>query len=329
MVFLALSMLVSFFAMILSTKSGNFESKLLFFGMSSFFFFAVIEIILYFQKGLFSDFGFSVRVLHIGALCFITTLIWIVISDYLNTNRQREIANKKELEASKRENETRQQYAAKLLESQEHERKRIAAELHDAVGQDLLIIKNTALLGLSNNDIENSSERYLNQISDVTSKSIEDIRKISRNLHPFQIEKLGLTKALKSIVNFVQENSQLTFISKIDELRNVFSKEEAIHIYRILQETINNILKHSSATEINIQAEIVDNRFYLVVSDNGKGMPLDKEGKIYKADFGFGLTGILERAKILGGKMEIKSNNPKGLLVNITIPFDIELEKRK
>ena len=324
MSFLAISMIVCFIAMVLSTRSGSYESKLLFLGMSSFFFFAVIEIILFFKQGLYTEFGFSVRALHFGALCFVITLLWIVVRDYLNTNRQKELAYQKVIDATRRESETRHQYAAKLLESQENERKRIASELHDAVGQDLLVIKNTALLGLSNEHLEIKGERYLNQISEITSKSIEDIRQISRNLHPFQIDKLGLTKALKSIVDFVQDNSEIKFISKIDDLGRVFSKEKAIHIYRILQEIINNIIKHSGASETNIRAEIVNNKFCLTVSDNGKGIPTDISGNIPKTNFGFGLTGLFERAKLIGGKVEIKPGKTHGLIITVTVPLPAE-----
>ncbi len=324
MSFLAISMLICFVSMVLSTRSGSYESKLLFFGMSSFFFFAVIEIILFFKEGLYTEFGFSVRTLHFGALCFVITLIWIVVRDYLNTNKQKDLAHEKALEATKRESETRRKYAAKLLESQENERKRIASELHDAVGQDLLVIKNTALLGLNNEHIEIKGERYLNQISEITSKSIEDIRQISRNLHPFQIDKLGLTKALKSIVDFVQDNSQIKFNSEIDDLGRVFSKERAIHIYRILQEIINNIIKHSGASEVNIHAEIVNAKFRLTVNDNGKGMPADTTGNIPKTNFGFGLTGLLERTKLLEGKIEIKLGKTRGLVVAVMVPLPAE-----
>jgi signal transduction histidine kinase len=324
MSFLVISMIVCFIAMVLSTRSGSYESKLLFFGMSSFFFFAIIEIILFFEEGLYTGFGFSVRVLHFGALCFVITLLWIVVRDYLNTNRQKELAYQKVIDATRRESETRHQYAAKLLESQENERKRIASELHDAVGQDLLVIKNTALLGLSNKDLEVNRERYLNQISEITSKSIEDIRQISRNLHPFQIDKLGLTKALKSIVDFVQDNSEIKFISKIDDLGRVFSKEKAIHIYRILQEIINNIIKHSGASETDIRAQIIKHKFCLTVSDNGKGIPEDVNGNIPKTNFGFGLTGLLERAKLIGGKVEIKPGKKCGLIITVTVPLPTE-----
>ncbi len=319
MIFLAVSMVVCFIAMVLSTKSGDFESKLLFIGMSGFFFFAVLEIILYFREGLFVDYGFNVRVLHYGALCFVSSLMWIVVRDYLNTSRQKESARQNELEAIKRENKTRQEYSARLLESQEKERKRIAAELHDAVGQDLLIIKNTALLALGNKKGKDQVDKYLNQISDTTSKSIEDIRYISRNLHPFQIEKLGLTKALNSIVNFVKDKSSVKYKSNIGDLGNAFSKEEAIHIYRILQEIINNIIKHSGATEVFIDAGFAENNFQLTVQDNGKGLPVDKSGNIPKKYFGFGLTGMMERAKILNRSIEIKPGSNCGLSIKLII----------
>lgn len=310
LIFLTISMVICFAAMVLSTKVGNRESKILFLGMSGFFFFAVVEIILYFNVGLYSNFGFSIRVLHLGVICFVISLVWIVVQDYLKANKQKETARLNELEAIKRENEVRQHFAMKLMQSQENERNRIALELHDSIGQKLLLIKNRLLTNIRK-EPEQSKSESLKKISDLTGETIQEIRDISWDLRPQHLDQLGLTTAIETLVEKVRESSGIKFNLKIDNIDDLIPRENEINLFRIIQESINNIVKHSQATEAFISIKRNNNMFRLEIKDNGIGM-----NRKVKTE-GLGLTGMHERAGILGAELNINFSQTSGTSINM------------
>ncbi len=142
-----------------------------------------------------------------------------------------------------------QDFSRQLIASQERERKRIAGELHDSLGQQLLIIKNWATLALSGLDGRHSLKEPLDEISNTASHAVEEMRGIAYNLRPYQLEKLGLTAAIRGLVNRVAASSHIQFRAEIDEVNGLFPQEVEISIYRIVQEALNNTIKHSQATE--------------------------------------------------------------------------------
>jgi signal transduction histidine kinase len=128
-----------------------------------------------------------------------------------------------------------------LLESQEAERKRIAAELHDSLGQNLLIIKNRALMGLMPQEMPDSTREQLDEISSVSSQAIDEVREIAYNLRPYQIDRLGLTRAIESMIKKIAVSSGIHFTTDVAQLKGVFSKDAEISLYRIVQECLNNM----------------------------------------------------------------------------------------
>lgn len=208
--------------------------------------------------------------------------------------------------------EQQQRFARQLIESQEAERKRIAGELHDGLGQTLLIIKNRAFLGTKANNLEIANEQ-LNEISSSSGEAINQAREIAYYLRPSQLERLGLTSAVEEMLTQVSESSEIEFEYEIDSLDGVFSPENEINFYRIIQESVNNILKHSDASKAEVCVRRKLDKIELSVQDNGKGFianNLKTDGKV-----GFGLVGIEERAKILGGKILIKTEVGQGTKV--------------
>ncbi len=217
------------------------------------------------------------------------------------------------LEAEKR---TQQEFSLRLMESQENERKRIAGELHDSLGQNLLVIRNRALLGLKDADLSKQARDQLDQISSVATQAIDEVREISYDLRPYQLDRLGLTKAIQSITSGLASSVQ--FSMDVDFIDDTIEKDQAIHVYRIVQEAINNILKHAGATEASVVIRAEGNSVRMIISDNGKGMPAtssDSNGKL-----GFGLVGLGERAKVLSGAMTIDSTPGKGTTLTVIIP---------
>lgn len=208
------------------------------------------------------------------------------------------------------------EFTKQLINTQEAERKRIAGELHDSLGQKLLVIKNK-LLSEMKTQKENAR---LNELSGLTSDTLKEVRSISHNLHPYQLEQLGLTKAIESIIKNVSDSAKIVFRADIDKIDSVFNQQSEINIYRVIQECMNNILKHSSASEVDISIKKSDNILSIHVFDNGKGF-ISEDHQNIKEGRGIGLLGISERVKLLNGKFDIDSSFGKGTLIHIDIPY--------
>jgi ligand-binding sensor domain-containing protein/signal transduction histidine kinase len=211
-------------------------------------------------------------------------------------------------------------FSQQLITSQENERRRIAAELHDSLGQNLLIIKNRALIGASKIANTEAALKQLDEISTTASSAIEEVRAIAHNLHPYQLERLGLTSALKSVVEKVADSSVIKFSAEIEAVDNLLSVEDEINIYRIVQESLNNIVRHSNATEAKVAVHWDGKQLYLNIQDNGKGFDPQAVNVGVRRRGGFGLQGIEERTRMLGGRCAIQStpNGGTSIVINVT-----------
>jgi signal transduction histidine kinase len=138
-------------------------------------------------------------------------------------------------------------FSRRVLERVEDERRRIAANLHDSLGQTLLVIKHHAIMA-GHLPPELELWHRLEQISGATSNAIEDIRQITHGLRPYQLDRLGLTQAIRALVNRASETSAILFASRVEDIDGIFDKEAEINVYRIIQESVTNVVKHSSAT---------------------------------------------------------------------------------
>jgi len=193
-------------------------------------------------------------------------------------------------------------FAQQVIDSQETERKRIAAELHDGLGQRLTVIKNMA-------------SRHADQgIAAETAQAIAEVRQISRNLRPSRLDLLGLTKSVELLVQETCTTAEIQFEVVLDELNGLLPKSAEIHFYRIVQECLNNIVKHANASFVTVIAQATAAGINLVVSDDGAGFHFERAHKT-----GFGLTGISERAQLLGGKATFRSSPGQGTMVTIEI----------
>ncbi len=215
-----------------------------------------------------------------------------------------------------------EEFSRRLIDSQESERARIAAELHDSLGQNLLVIKNHALLALDGPPGEREVADRLDDISNATSQAIEEVRQIAHNLRPYHLDKLGLTTSIESIVRRISEASGIAFTSEIEPIDGLFSKEDEIHIFRIVQEALNNILKHSRATKASVTVMGRDRAVSVTIKDNGKGFPNPRAVLPTPADElgGFGLIGLGERIRILQGTISLDSTPGQGTTLLVEIP---------
>ncbi len=207
-------------------------------------------------------------------------------------------------------------FARQLIESQEAERQRIAAELHDSLGQNLLIIKNRALLGQFAAEAEPQFQEQFGQIAASATQSVEEVREIARNLRPYHLDRLGLTEALEDMIEKVAASTAIRLVPELVPLDGLFSKEAAIILYRVVQESLNNIVKHSQASEARISIERQSDSVTITITDNGRGFaPPRAEAK----PLGFGLAGMAERVRILGGELSINSATGQGTTVTVRI----------
>ncbi|MEX2116121.1 MAG: triple tyrosine motif-containing protein, partial [Bacteroidota bacterium] len=148
----------------------------------------------------------------------------------------------------KQENAKKQQFSRQLIERQENERNRIAREMHDSLGQELLVLKHRIQLSLRNpGDLEMPKET-LQGYSDSVSGILDKTRQISHDLRPPELDQLGLSETLRSILARVRAANRFELVGEIDEIDGVFARGEDIHVVRILQEALSNAIKHSQAT---------------------------------------------------------------------------------
>lgn len=220
-----------------------------------------------------------------------------------------------------REQQARIEYTLQLIAAQETERARIGAELHDSIGQNLLLVKNRLQLALTRKGLPADLREQLDDIGKLALQAIAEVRQISRDLHPYQIEHLGLTRALAAIIDNAAEASGIKFEKKLESADDVFSRDAATHIYRIVQECLNNILKHSQAKRSRIRLERDVHEVQLTIDDNGCGFEPDKTKN---GRNGLGLKNIAARVRMLGGKLEVDSAPGKGTRIKVTLPIIAE-----
>jgi signal transduction histidine kinase len=204
-----------------------------------------------------------------------------------------------------------------MLESQESERRRIAASLHDSLGQNLLVIRSQAHLALQSMADQPGVRQRLEEISDTTVQALDEVREITHDLRPYQLDRLGLTQSIRAITRKVSESHSISFACHVDEIDGIFNGNSEIHVYRIIQEGINNIVKHSGATEATVVIKSTPEVLSISIRDNGRGFSAGGA----TSDAGFGLSGIRERAEIMGGTARIDSVPGQGVNLQIQIPL--------
>lgn len=268
------------------------------------------------SDGVWNEEGTSVRItvlppfyltwwfLTFAVLCFLGLVYWGFRSRVSQVEKARQ---------------AQEEFSRKLLASQEQERQRIAAELHDSLGQSLLIIKNRIALAQSDIDERETVEEQLNELSHSTTSAIEECREIAYNLRPFQISRFGLSKTLYGIFMRINEVTDINATAEIDDIDTLLADDAQINVYRIVQECVNNIIKHSQATEALLAIKHDNGGITLLIEDNGRGF-VQKENSTDNSKIGgFGLLGIAERVRMLNGTYEIASTGGRGTTVRINL----------
>jgi len=220
-------------------------------------------------------------------------------------------------------NSIRASFLADLFAHIEVERRRIAAELHDGVGQSLtLLVSRLRTL----NDVPGAPTlpQRLQELQEVAQLALKDIRQIALGLRPGLLDDLGLAPAIERVAAEVQEGHALKVtvdVAGVAGIRLPDAIETAV--FRIFQEAINNVVKHSAATQASVQARLQDGAVVLQVSDNGRGFDMGKMRGGANASGRLGLAGMRERATLLGGTLAIEAKPGQGTRVTAAIPTEV------
>ena len=188
-----------------------------------------------------------------------------------------------------------------ILLGEENEKKRLASDLHDSLGQSMLILKNQYLQGDTNVTFKEDFD-----------KLIQETRAISMNLHPAPLKLFGLTKALEDMVDKASLNQSIFSSHELTDIDAFVNEISSIQVFRIIQEAINNILKHSDATSLKL---IANAKSKLVLMDNGTGFEVTT-----KSSESLGVTTMQERAEAIGGKLFVESIIGKGTTIRLNFP---------
>jgi signal transduction histidine kinase/ligand-binding sensor domain-containing protein len=224
----------------------------------------------------------------------------------------------------KKEKFIQREFSRKQIESQEAERKRLASELHDGLGQNLLVIKNELQQFLSE---QNVSKEDLQRVTSMAQESVENVREISSNLHPHHIERLGFCAAVKAMTENISHSAKLKIACSCDKLDRQMPKEFEIHIYRIIQEGLSNIVRHAFAHSAQVEVRKNLNTIEVIITDDGCGFNIHEflGGQLPKqtgdVSRGFGLASMSERARIIGGALKIDSSTSSGTTIRLTLPL--------
>lgn len=212
-----------------------------------------------------------------------------------------------QLNKTRKERNDKKELAEALIFAQEEERKRIARDLHDGIGQSLLLIKrqmtNTREISLENQEM--------------ISQTLEEVRSISRDLHPFQLEKFGLVASIRDVISKIENSTDLFISQEIDAIDELIPDKDQIHIFRTVQEALSNIVKHAGATAAKVTIQEAGEEILVKIQDNGKGF--DHELTVAKSK-SLGLRTMYERISAIGGKLTIGRGANGGTVIDIKVP---------
>jgi signal transduction histidine kinase/Tfp pilus assembly protein PilF len=243
----------------------------------------------------------------------IALAVFIILYFRQRAAKDRIIAEQKILQL---EEEKRLMAARLLVEGQEEERKRIAQELHDGLG---VLLSATKMQFTSIKDLSPESKPVVEKATQMLEQATGDVRKISHNMMPGLLTKMGLNEALEELFDNLNETEELTATYEITgELKERLPENKEIMLYRIIQELVNNTLKHAKAYNISLKINVFPGMLHIKFSDDGKGF--DVEETLESGTRAFGLRNLESRVSFLNGEMNIQSEPGKGVIYIIQVP---------
>jgi signal transduction histidine kinase len=215
---------------------------------------------------------------------------------FISTLRSRSFAQK--------EQKLQEELTQNIIASQEEERNRVAMELHDSVGQQLMLLTRRT---------KNSEDNTLQELAAAT---LANLRAVSHNLYPVVLKRLGFSQAVQELVNSVDENSDVFFTTEIANVDDIIDEEQSLHLYRIVQETLQNIIKHAKAKSVIVAVNNLENKIEVKIEDNGIGFNYKEASDLGKS---LGLKSIKERCKMINANLIINSKTGLGTALIVTL----------
>jgi len=214
-------------------------------------------------------------------------------------------------------------YLQTILRAQEDERKRIARELHDDTVQSLLLLTrrlDSLTSGPNGKKLSNSVRKELDELNDLAVQICESLWRYTRDLRPRILDDMGLLPALEHLAGELRQQKGIDARVELSGSSFDLSDEARLIMFRIAQEALTNVGKHSEASEVSVKLEFEDNLVRLTISDNGKGFVVPQRIGDFAGSGQLGLLGMYERARFLCGKFKVQSELGHGTKVILELP---------
>ena len=242
--------------------------------------------------------------------------------DATNEHLRAEIFERKQAEDALRDTEGHIRYlSSRLLRAQESERKRISMELHDELGQALNVMKlQLRVMERGLRDDQKAIRKDIEKMLEYINEVIENVRRLSLDLSPTVLEDLGLTASLQWLITNSSRNSHLKVTRDIEGIDDLIPHNQWIVVYRVIQEALTNIGKHARAENVSVVVQRQDSKVTFSVEDDGKGFD-SKEIAVKDAfERGLGLATMDERVRMIGGNLDLWSQEGRGTRITFSIP---------
>jgi signal transduction histidine kinase len=268
--------------------------------------------------------GLLFPVLYFFMFCPLKTQIDKLVG--ANRQLQKEITGRKITEEALHESEKQlRTLSSKLLTAQEDERRRIAMELHDELGQALSVLKlRLSYIGRKLTGDQGILRGECDIMLQYIDQVIENVRRLSRDLSPSILVDLGLTAALRRLVSEFVKHHDVHVSTDFSDIDHLVSPKSQITLYRIFQEALTNIAKYAQAKNVLVIAKKQDSMMTFLIEDDGKGFDVREFVLKNGAEKGMGVAAMGERVWMLGGTLDLKSQEGKGTQIRFSIPIERE-----
>ncbi len=237
-------------------------------------------------------------------------LLSLALADRIN------LLNSAKESAEKQATNAQQVFSRLFVHAQERERERFSNTLHDAIGHGLLVLKQNLRTLSSSKTFPDSEHEQAESLIQQCGEILEDVRDLSHDLHPHTLRRLGLKDAIESTMEQALALRKIDWMANISIVEDQLQEEQKIALYRILQEALNNILKHANAREVILTIHNSANEIIMQIKDDGNGVSAGKN-----IENGIGFITMKGRIQLLGGWMKLESSEAHGTKLQFGMPL--------
>jgi signal transduction histidine kinase len=211
-------------------------------------------------------------------------------------------------------------YIGAITAAQEEERMRMARELHDDTIQAIIALKQRVQLA-ERSASEDKARATLEELEALAEQTIENLRRLTRALRPIYLEDLGLVAALQMLCREAGQNESLQIDFQQSGRERRLPRDAELVLYRIAQEALNNVVRHSQATQASLEVTYGEREVRIIVKDNGVGFTVPAAPTEFASSGHFGLLGMRERSELIGGRLDVRSQPGTGTVLSVSLPY--------